>query len=49
MHGWGYTEQQYAAGLPDMLAASLFHCGSLDRFRRCRDCRTTRCRDCRTT
>lgn len=21
MHGWGYTEQQYAAGLPDMLAA----------------------------
>ncbi|HKO25048.1 MAG TPA: SGNH/GDSL hydrolase family protein, partial [Chloroflexota bacterium] len=21
MHGWGYTEQQYAAGLPEMLAA----------------------------
>jgi hypothetical protein len=41
MHGWGYTEQQYAAGLPDIFAASLFHCRSLDRFRRCRDCRTT--------
>ncbi|MFP5211491.1 MAG: SGNH/GDSL hydrolase family protein [Acidobacteriota bacterium] len=21
MHGWGYTEQQYASGLPDMIAA----------------------------
>ena len=21
MHGWGYTEQQYSAGLPDMIAA----------------------------
>ena len=21
MHGWGYTEQQYAAGLPDIIAA----------------------------
>ena len=21
MHGWGYTEQQYAAGLPEMIAA----------------------------
>jgi hypothetical protein len=21
MHGWGYTEQQYIAGLPEMIAA----------------------------